>query len=97
MNKIKMRVAFAAGSDMEDGTYSVTPVVQVAFEREYRIGIGRAFGEGGEMRQEHMFWLAWKAMHAAGKIVKPFDGWLEELAEIEIVNDVVPPTTAGAR
>lgn len=93
MNTVKLRVDFTPGSDMEPGTYPLTPVVQVAFEREYKVGIARAFSED-TMKQEYVYWLAWKAMHAAGRVVKPFDQWLGELAAVEIVNESVGPTVA---
>jgi hypothetical protein len=54
--------------------------------------MGKAFQT--DMRSEHIYWLAWKAMHAAGKVVKPFDGWLGELASVEIVTDSSGPTAA---
>ena len=92
MNLISLRVKFTNGSELEDGTYPVTPVVQVAFEREFKTGMGKAFQT--DMRSEHVYWLGWKAMHAAGKVVKPFDGWLGELAAVEIVTDSSGPTAA---
>ena len=92
MNLISLKVSFTNGSELEAGTYPVTPVVQVAFEREFKTGMGKAFQT--DMRSEHIYWLAWKAMHAAGKVVKPFDGWLGELASVEIVTNNTGPTTA---
>ena len=92
MMQIKLRARFVDGSELEDGEYTVTPTVQVAFEREFKVGIAKAFGQ--EMRNEHLYWLTWKAMHAAGRVVKPFDGWLGELAAVEIVDDRSGPTAA---
>jgi hypothetical protein len=92
VNLIKLKVEFVPGSDAEPGVYPVTPVVQVAFEREFRTGLSKAFQT--EMRNEHLYWLAWKAMHVAGKVVKPFDGWLNDLAAVEIVNENTGPTAA---
>ena len=93
MVTVKLRVDFAPGSSHEPGTYPLTPVVQVAFEREYKVGIARAFSED-TMKQEYVYWLGWKAMHAAGKTVKPFDQWLGDLTAVEIVNEAVGPTVA---
>jgi hypothetical protein len=70
-----------------DGTtneYSVGPKVQVAFEREWKIGMPAAFSENQKM--EHLYWLAWKAQQASGAVVKPFDGWLEGVDSVEIVD-----------
>lgn len=92
MNLINLRVSFVNASEHEGGTYPVTPVVQVAFEREFKTGMGKAFQ--ADMRSEYVYWLGWKAMHCAGKIVKPFDAWLGELAAVEIVTDATGPTAA---
>ena len=84
-----MRLAVQRGGDTKE--YPVTPAVVVAFEREFKTGLGKAFGEGGENKAEHMYWLAWKATHAAGDVVKPFDGWLADLEGVDIVDDDVAP------
>ena len=89
MMQIKLRVRFIDGSEHEDGEYTVTPAVQVAFEREFKIGVAKAFGSDG-MRNEHLFWLGWKAMHNSGRVVKPFDSWLAELVGVELVNEPHP-------
>ena len=70
------------------GEFLVTPKVQVEFERQYKTGIAKAFET--EMKMEHVYWLAWKSMHYAGHVVKPFDSWLETVVNVEIDNDDVP-------
>lgn len=72
----------------EASTYPVTPAVQVAFERNFKTGIGKAFSE--EQRIEHVYWLGWKAEHAAGVTVPLFDPWLETVAEIDINGGEIP-------
>lgn len=75
----------------EDGSkdYAVGPKVQVAFEREFKVGLPKAFS--ADQKVEHLYWLAWKASHAAGEVVKPFDGWLDTVQAVEVVGqDEVP-------
>lgn len=64
-------------------TYTVGPKVQVAFEREFKVGLPVAFTK--DQKVEHLYWLGWKASHAAGEVVKPFDGWLDTVESVEIV------------
>lgn len=67
------------------GEFVVSPKVQVEFERQFKTGIGKAFSQ--EQRVEHMYWLAWKAVHAAGHNVKPFDTWLNDVTDVQLVED----------
>ncbi len=82
--KITLRV-------LHDGTESVLtagPAVIVAFERKWGLGIGRAMAE---VRVEHLAWLAhqaaWRDAQNNGGSVKPFDGWLDGLEDIEAVGE----------
>lgn len=61
----------------------VGPKVQVAFEREWRIGLPKAFG--AEQKFEYVYWIAWKALELSGEVIKPFDGWLEQVENVEMV------------
>lgn len=85
-NGLRLRVVMAEG---DGGEFSVSPKVQVMFEREFRTGIGKALST--EQKVEHLYWLAWKAMHASGRVVKPFDGWLEDIVDVQIVDDKPVP------
>ena len=62
---------------------AVGPRVQVAFEREWKIGMPKAFGT--EQKFEYVYWIAWKALEASGEVVKPFDGWLDQVENVEMV------------
>ena len=73
----------------KSGAYPVTPLVQVAFEREWKIGLAKAFNQ--DQKMEHMYWLGWKAMHSSGEVVKPFDGWLNTVKSVEIVEEEAAP------
>lgn len=63
-------------------SYLVTPKVLVEFERHFNMAFKKAIIE--EDREEHKFWLGWKAEHLAGKVVKPFDGWIDEISGVEL-------------
>lgn len=69
--------------DGDTNEYAVGPKVQVAFEREWKVGMPKAFAS--DQKVEHVYWLAWKAQQASGAVVKPFDGWIEGLEGVEIV------------
>ena len=79
MISMTLRVTVAG----ETNEYTVGPKVQVAFEREWKTGLPKAFST--EQRMEHMYWIAWKAQHAAGVAVKPFDTWLDSVENVEVV------------
>lgn len=69
---------------LDDGapkSYPVGPRVQVDFEREYKLSMLSAFSSDPKM--EHLYWLGWKASHAAGAVVKPFDQWLDDVQSVE--------------
>lgn len=82
MLALKLRIKMAGEAPV---TVPVLPVTQVAFERQYSTGIGQAFSDN--IRLEYLYWLGWKSMHHAGHVVKPFDGWLEDVEAVETVDD----------
>jgi hypothetical protein len=57
-------------TDGVEATYKLTPRVIVAFEQQYGKGMPKLLGE--EQKIEHIYWLAWKCIGAAGNIVKPW-------------------------
>ena len=69
--------------------YRLTPSVVVAFERQFKTGIGKAFS--AEQKAEHMYWLAWKCVQQTGSVVKPFEGWLEDIVDVQMVEDTPRP------
>ena len=69
--------------------YRLTPAVVVAFERQFKTGIGKAFSS--EQKAEHMYWLAWKCVAQSGAVVKPFEGWLEDITDVQMVEDMPRP------
>jgi len=73
--------------DGESTVYPVLPVTIVAFERQFKRGIGSMKDDA---HMEYVYWLGWDAEKRAGKVVKPFDGWLETVTSVEIEDDAVP-------
>jgi hypothetical protein len=76
-------------TDSGEATYSVTPRVQVAFEREWKVGLPKAFQT--ELRLEHLYWLGWRSAQASGDVVKPFDQWLDSVRSVETVEGAEGP------
>ena len=75
-------------SDGVVASYAITPKVIVSFERHFKVGLQAAFIENQHM--EHTYWLAWEAERAAGNVVKPFDGWLDDIASVELIDEARP-------
>jgi hypothetical protein len=81
-----MRVTVAHSDGTTKGL-AIKPVTIVAFERQFGVGLGAAM-QGGRM--EYVYWLAWDAEKRGGAIVKPFDGWVEDIEDVDIEDDAVP-------
>jgi hypothetical protein len=75
-------------------SYPITPKVQVEFERQFKVGLAKAFQD--DVRVEYLYWIAWKASHAAGKVVKPFDSWLDEVVDVQLEDVPTAPFDATA-
>jgi hypothetical protein len=63
------------------------PPVLVAFERQWGIGIPKAFMNPAETKVEHLAWVAHQAILRAaqggeGEAIKPFNDWLESVEDI---------------
>lgn len=74
----------------------ITPRAAVNFERHFKMPFTKIFGEDQTM--EHIYWLAWECVRLTGRVVKPFDGWLEHLDKVGFVfeDDEPAPLDAGA-
>jgi hypothetical protein len=90
-----MRVTVEKADGTEE-TYVVKPATIVAFERQFAVGLG-SLGESGRM--EYVYWLAYDCEKRSGKVVKPFDGWLDELVDVSVDEEAAPlggtPTAAA--
>lgn len=91
MIAVKLRIEMTDGPL---GEFIVSPKVQVEFERQFKVGIAKAFGE--DLKMEHLYWLGWKSAHYAGAQVKPFDSWLDNVASIEVVDEGSTPLDGTA-
>lgn len=70
-------------------SFPVKPRTVLAFERKFAMGMAKAFSQ--DQRHEHIFFLGWESMRSSGHVVKPFETWLEDIDEVELVpkEDVV--------
>lgn len=94
MISLNLRVTTSAGTS----DYTVGPKIQVAFEREFKVGLPKAFS--ADQKMEHLYWLAWKCAaeeaRTGGPAVKPFDGWLDAVESVEVVGvDADPLSPEG--
>ena len=80
--------ATVARLDGSSDSYLVTPKALVEFERHFNVGFTKAIVE--DDREEHKYWLAWKAEHLAGKVVKPFDGWMDDIRSAVLEYEAAP-------
>ena len=69
-------------------TVPVTPRAAVNFERHFKVSLTKALTEMEMM--EHWFYLGWECVRLSGRVVKPFDGWLEEVQSVQFVGDSEP-------
>jgi hypothetical protein len=73
------------GEQLAPQTYTLTPAILVAFERQFKIGMGQAF-QAETMKIEYIYWLAWEAeqrdnlAHHGIRIL--FDDWLKTVEEV---------------
>lgn len=79
MLSLTLRVTTTDGAQ----DYGVRPKTVVEFERQFGMGVGKAFST--EQRAEHIYWLAWRSIKDSGETVKPFDGWLNEVQDVEML------------
>lgn len=75
--------------DGEEHLFPVKPKSVVAFERQFKMGLSKAFN--ADQKMEHIYWLGWESMRSAGNVVKPFDSWLDTVDECVLVPKVVEP------
>jgi hypothetical protein len=63
--------------------FPVKPRTVLAFERKFAMGMGKAFTQ--DQRHEHIYFLGWESMRSSGHVVKPFEAWLDEVEEVELI------------
>jgi hypothetical protein len=74
----------------QNHVFPVRPRTVLAFERKFGMGMAKAFGT--DQRHEHIYFLGWEAMRSSGHVVKPFETWLDEVEEVELL----PKDESGA-
>lgn len=75
MSVTHVTIQRADGTDA--ATYPVLPVTNLAFERQFGIGMAAA---RRDPHVEHDYWLAWDAERRAGKPNGSFDEWTKTVA-----------------
>ncbi len=90
MAVLRVQVTYEDGKDIE---VKVTPAAQVAFEREYGMGLPKA---SEDMRNEYLFYLAWKALQLSGHEPHGFDDFVASIDDVMVNgSDVSDPTESG--
>lgn len=83
---LKLRITKASG-DVAD--YSITPVIEYAFENYAKVGFMKAFRDNE--KQSDVYWLAWECLRRNGETVPPFgEKFLETLQLVEVLVDDSP-------
>lgn len=85
---MKLKVTYSDGQAVE---INAGPRAQVALERNY----GITLAEGRAM--EHLYYLAWAALHFAGQEPKDFDEFLGRIDDVDPVEESEPDPTPRAR
>lgn len=79
----KLRITLANGEVSE---HFVTPVIEYAFEQNYKKGFYKAIVEEGQ--QTFIYWLAWRCLIAAGVDVKSFgESFVATLGKVEVLDE----------
>ena len=71
-------------------TVGITIKTAIAFEREYKTTLSAAFSDSPSI--EHIAWIAWHSTRMSGRVVKPFDQWVEnDMEDITLVEEDEDP------
>lgn len=88
---LQRRWVIVAKLDGQISKYKILPPTVMAFEREFKQGLSRAFGE--DSTDNKGLWLAWKAEHDSGIVVPPFDDWAKLVEAIDFEVETIPLDT----
>lgn len=78
---MKMKVEYKDGTDVE---VKVGPRAEVALERQFEIAAADA------THNEHIYYLAWAALHFAGQEPAKsaeFDAWLDLIVDANVIDE----------
>jgi hypothetical protein len=67
----------------QEHMFPVKPRTVLAFERKFGMGLAKAFST--DQRMEHIYFLGWESMRSSGHVVKPFESWLDEVDEVQLI------------
>jgi len=88
MAKLAISIKWKDGTAQE---VRITPAAEVAFEDWGGVGLHIALSaEPGN--NNNVFRLAWESVKAAGTVVKPFEDFLKEIDDADLVTTTVNPT-----
>jgi hypothetical protein len=77
-------------------TVGITIKTAIAFEREYKTTLSAAFNNSPSV--EHIAWIAWHSTRMSGRVVKPFDQWVEnDIEDITLVEEEIDPLVEGTQ
>ena len=80
-----LRISYLDGRDAVE--VRIGPKAEVAFERHFKISLTKA---GQDISAEHLYYLAWTALHHSGKEPLDFDSFLDVLDDVDGVDTEAP-------
>jgi hypothetical protein len=87
MGVLRVTVTYADERNVE---VKVTPKVQLAFERQYGMGLPKA---SKDMHNEYLFYLAWKALQFSGQETREFEDFVDSIDDVDVAGaDRADPT-----
>jgi len=95
MARQKLKIIMENGDEFE---VKVTPKVEVAVEKYFKIGMQSM---GGDAHAEHLYYMAYIALHYMGKESRSFADFMNELEDVDVIkatpedDDANDPFTTG--
>lgn len=94
MAVLNVKVTYDDGSSVD---LKITPAAQVAFEREYGMGLNKA---SLDMRNEYLFFLAWKASQLSLGSTCSFETFVGSIEDVSVnhqekENPTLPEAESG--
>jgi hypothetical protein len=81
MPRQKLKVVYLDGKEIEA---KITPRAEVATERFFERGMAKLQDDA---HAEHLYYLAWAALHYADKEPRAFEHFLSDIEDIEMVSN----------
>jgi hypothetical protein len=79
VTQTRLKVTYTDGTEIE---VLAGPRAQVDLERHFKMSIQEA------KNIEHVYYLAWTALHLSGKEPRAFDEWLDDLVDVDQLGEV---------